>query len=49
VPASAADEIDARVRLEINELAEKVLQAPDADGAAAWTDLWSDGGTRWRN
>ena len=47
--ASAADEIDARVRLEINELAEKVLQAPDADGAAVWTDLWSDGGSRWRN
>ncbi len=49
VAPTAADEIDARVRVEINELAERVLLAPDADGAAVWTDLWSDGGSRWRN
>jgi hypothetical protein len=49
VAHSRLDEIDDEVRSEINALAEKVLAAPNADPADAWTDVWSDGGWQWRN
>jgi pyruvate dehydrogenase E1 component alpha subunit len=49
VAESTLDEIDARVRSEISALAEKVLTAPSADPADAWTDVWSDGSWQWRN
>jgi TPP-dependent pyruvate/acetoin dehydrogenase alpha subunit len=49
VAHSRLDEIDDGVRSEINALAEKVLAAPNADPADAWTDVWSDGGWQWRN
>jgi len=49
IDPAVIDEIDCRVRAEVNDLADRVQQAPPADGSAVWTDLWSDGGSRWRN
>jgi pyruvate dehydrogenase E1 component alpha subunit len=49
VAPSAMDEIDARVRIAINELAERVLATAPIGAAGVWTDLWSDGGSQWRN
>jgi acetoin:2,6-dichlorophenolindophenol oxidoreductase subunit alpha len=43
------DRVDEVARAEVNRLTELVLAAdpPRADGA--WTDVWSDGGSQWRN
>jgi acetoin:2,6-dichlorophenolindophenol oxidoreductase subunit alpha len=43
------DEIDARARAGLAELAAQVQRRPPADAAAAWTDVWSDGSWQWRN
>jgi TPP-dependent pyruvate/acetoin dehydrogenase alpha subunit len=48
-PAEKLDEIEARTRAELAELAGQVLARPAADAAAAWTDVWSDGSWQWRN
>jgi pyruvate dehydrogenase E1 component alpha subunit len=48
VTAAAMDEIDDRVRDDVNTLADRVLAAPRPAPAAAWTDVWSDGGWQWR-
>jgi TPP-dependent pyruvate/acetoin dehydrogenase alpha subunit len=48
VPAAAVDEIDDRVRADVNALADRVLARGRPDAAGAWTDLWSDGGSQWR-
>lgn len=39
----------ARVKGELDALAITVLAAPTADPAAAWTGMWSDGSSTWRN
>jgi TPP-dependent pyruvate/acetoin dehydrogenase alpha subunit len=46
---SVLDEIDVGATAEINELAEQVLATSPVDAAGVWTDLWSDGGSQWRN
>ncbi len=48
-PAEALDDADRQARAEVTALATEVLARPAPDGAAAWTDVWSDGGWRWRN
>jgi TPP-dependent pyruvate/acetoin dehydrogenase alpha subunit len=49
VTADVADQIDARVKAEVNVLADRVLQAPPPAASSVYSDLWSDGGSRWRN
>jgi TPP-dependent pyruvate/acetoin dehydrogenase alpha subunit len=49
VPVAELDDIDAGVRSEVTELTERVQSAPPVSGAAVWTDLWSNGGSQWRN
>ena len=49
VPENMLDAIDARARGEVAALAKRVLTRPGPDPATAWTDVWSDGGWRWRN
>jgi len=43
------DEIDARTKAELAELAREVLERPVPEPAGAWTDMWSDGSGQWRN
>jgi acetoin:2,6-dichlorophenolindophenol oxidoreductase subunit alpha len=43
------DEIDSQARNEINGLTDLVLAAPPPRAESAWTDLWSDRGSQWRN
>ena len=43
------DEIDARIKSELAELAQQILARPAPDPAGAWTDVWSDGSWQWRN
>ncbi len=48
----AADEVDAigvRVAAEIERITVEALAAPPPAADTAWTDMWSDGGSRWRN
>jgi pyruvate dehydrogenase E1 component alpha subunit len=42
-------EVTTRVDAEINRIAAEALAAPAPDPATAWTDMWSDGGSEWRN
>ena len=41
--------ITVRVAAEIERIAADALAAPPPDPATAWTDMWSDGSSRWRN
>jgi pyruvate dehydrogenase E1 component alpha subunit len=43
------DEIDARTKSDLAELARQVLEWPVPEPAGAWTDMWSDGSSQWRN
>jgi TPP-dependent pyruvate/acetoin dehydrogenase alpha subunit len=43
------DALVTRAKADMNSLAEKVLAAPGPDPADAWRDVWSDGGSTWRN
>ena len=47
--AEKLDEIDARIKSDLAELAQQVLARPAPDPAGAWTDVWSDGSWQWRN
>jgi pyruvate dehydrogenase E1 component alpha subunit len=49
VPEADVAAIDARVSAEIDRLAAEALAAPTPDPATAWTDMWSDGTSEWRN
>jgi acetoin:2,6-dichlorophenolindophenol oxidoreductase subunit alpha len=49
VDGPALDEIDARARSELADLARQVLDRPVPEPSGAWTDVWSDGGCQWRN
>ncbi|MPZ01019.1 MAG: pyruvate dehydrogenase (acetyl-transferring) E1 component subunit alpha [Actinophytocola sp.] len=49
VPAELVDEIDSDTRTEVDELAADILAAAPITGDNALTDMWSDGGARWRN
>jgi pyruvate dehydrogenase E1 component alpha subunit len=46
---SVLEEIDARTKSDLAELARQVLDRPGPEPAAAWTDVWSDGSGQWRN
>jgi pyruvate dehydrogenase E1 component alpha subunit len=43
------DEIDTRTKSDLAELARQVLEWPVPEPAGAWTDMWSDGSSQWRN
>jgi pyruvate dehydrogenase E1 component alpha subunit len=47
--AAALDAVLPALREEVAALARTALDAPPPDPADAWTDLWSDGSSRWRN
>ena len=47
--AEKLDEIDARTRSELADLARQVLGRPAPEPSGAWTDVWSDGSWQWRN
>ncbi len=49
VPAEELEAISAAIKADIDELAARALAAPAPDAAIAWTDMWSDGSSRWRN
>ncbi len=42
-------EVTARVDAEIDRITAAALDAPTPDPATAWTDMWSDGTSSWRN
>jgi TPP-dependent pyruvate/acetoin dehydrogenase alpha subunit len=42
-------QVDDRARAEVNRLTELVLAAGPPRPDRAWTDVWSDGGSQWRN
>ncbi len=46
---AALDRIDEQARAEVNRLADVALAAEPPRPDCAWTDLWSDGGSQWRN
>jgi len=43
------DEIDARTKADLADLAKQVLARPVPEPSGAWTDVWSDGSWQWRN
>ena len=47
--AEKLDEIDARIKGDLADLARQVLARPVPDPAGAWADVWSDGSWQWRN
>ena len=47
--AEKLDEMDARIKSDLAELARQVLARPVPDPAGAWADVWSDGSWQWRN
>jgi TPP-dependent pyruvate/acetoin dehydrogenase alpha subunit len=47
--AATLDEIDARTRSGVADLARQVLDRPVPEPSGAWTDVWSDGSWQWRN
>lgn len=52
--AAGADEqdliqLETRVAISVSGLADRVLAAPRPNPASVWTDVWADGGSRWRN
>ena len=49
VAAATLDEVDAEVKAELTDTLRRVRDAPRPDPADAWTDMWSDGGSLWRN
>jgi TPP-dependent pyruvate/acetoin dehydrogenase alpha subunit len=49
VPADELDAVDAAVRSSVDDLLERARAAPAPDPEDAWTDMWSDGDSQWRN
>jgi pyruvate dehydrogenase E1 component alpha subunit len=49
VSAGELDDLDAAVAAEIADITDRVHAAPTPDPKDAWTDMWSDGGSQWRN
>lgn len=47
--AAMLDRVEESARAEVNRLAELVLAADPPAAKGAWTDLWSHGGSQWRN
>ena len=49
VPAAEVDAARATAAAQVQALAQDALAAPAHDPASAWTDMWSDGTSAWRN
>ncbi|HEY0486120.1 MAG TPA: thiamine pyrophosphate-dependent dehydrogenase E1 component subunit alpha [Mycobacteriales bacterium] len=49
VPADELDAVDAAVRSSVDDLLDRARAAPAPDPQDAWTDMWSDGDSQWRN
>jgi acetoin:2,6-dichlorophenolindophenol oxidoreductase subunit alpha len=49
VPADVVDAVRDDAHARVSAVAGRVLAAPAPDPATAWTDVWSDGGSRWRS
>lgn len=49
VPAAQIDRVVERVEADVDALAVEALDAPTPQPATAWTDMWADGSSRWRN
>jgi TPP-dependent pyruvate/acetoin dehydrogenase alpha subunit len=52
--ASGVSDVDiegvtTRVAAEIERITTEALAAPTPPADTAWTDMWSDGSSRWRN
>jgi acetoin:2,6-dichlorophenolindophenol oxidoreductase subunit alpha len=43
------DAVDAEVARQVDEIAERAVAAPPPAGETAWTDVWADGTSTWRN
>lgn len=43
------DALEASVRSDIDAITDAVLKDAPPDPVTAWTDMWSDGGSQWRN
>lgn len=41
--------LEAKVAIAVSGMADRVLAAPKPDPSTVWTDVWADGGSRWRN
>jgi pyruvate dehydrogenase E1 component alpha subunit len=48
VPPDAIAAVDERVRAHVDAAVEAAKNAPEADPAQAFTDVWADGGAAWR-
>jgi len=48
VSDDAVEQADARARRVVDDAIEAAKNAPDADPAEAFTDVWADGGNAWR-
>jgi pyruvate dehydrogenase E1 component alpha subunit len=49
VPADALDEIEAEALATVDRATEEAKAGPPPDPASLETELWSDGGSAWRN
>jgi Pyruvate/2-oxoglutarate dehydrogenase complex, dehydrogenase (E1) component, eukaryotic type, alpha subunit len=49
IPAAELEAITAEIRAEIDAMAVAAFAAPAPEPATAWTDMWSDGTSQWRN
>jgi len=47
--AEELDVVEERVREQIDQITQEVLDDGPPDAASAWTDVWSDGSWQWRN
>ena len=47
--AQASDTTPGAAACDMDAMAVRVLAAPAPDPAAAWTGMWSDGSSTWRN
>lgn len=49
VPAEELTAMATEIRAEIDAMAVRAFAAPAPEPATAWTDMWSDGTSQWRN
>ena len=49
VAAAALDDIDSNAQQQIETMTQRALDAEPPQLSAAWCDMWSDGGSQWRN
>ncbi|MGQ0576890.1 MAG: thiamine pyrophosphate-dependent dehydrogenase E1 component subunit alpha [Pseudonocardia sp.] len=49
MPAADVEGVTVRTKAEVDRLAVDALAAPPPEPPTAWTDMWADGTSRWRN